>query len=226
DAQKNTLYLAVNQVILGAMPLESYKKFHTDAIPSEQEIAILKKYLLQISPTKISDSAVVNNANEKFTKWMNGNITFNNKVQPAANGIEFINGFQQWKVIAITDRFDNNSLRVIYGNDIAVNAIKSGNINPWPDGTIFAKAAWKSVVDKDENVSPGEFWQVEFMIKDQKKYASTDSWGWARWRGTDLKPYGAKASFTTECMNCHQPMKDNDFVFTLPFQLKNQQILK
>jgi hypothetical protein len=52
------------------------------------------------------------------------------------------------------------------------------------------------------------------MIKDDKKYAGTAGWGWARWKGNELKPYGKTLTFTQECVNCHQPMKDNDFVFT------------
>ena len=63
---------------------------------------------------------------------------------------------------------------------------------------------------------PAQFIQVEFMIKDAQKYRSTEGWGFARWRGDDHKPYGKNANFTTECTSCHAPMKDNDFVYTMP----------
>src|SRR6267143_2169254 len=56
------------------------------------------------------------------------------------------------------------------------------------------------------------------MIKDSKKYASTLGWGFARWRGTDLQPYGKSAGFTSECVGCHTFMGDNDFVFTQPIR--------
>ena len=42
-----------------------------------------------------------------------------------------------------------------------------------------------------------------------------------RWRGTDLKPYGKDAAFTNECVNCHTPVRQNDYVYTMP--LKGQQ---
>jgi hypothetical protein len=45
---------------------------------------------------------------------------------------------------------------------------------------------------------------------------STVSWGWGRRRGLDLKPYGDDARFVNECTGCHQPMRGNDYVFTLP----------
>ena len=37
--------------------------------------------------------------------------------------------------------------------------------------------------------------------------------------GQDQKPYGKDASFTQECVACHTPVKDNDWVFTHPVRL-------
>lgn len=73
--------------------------------------------------------------------------------------------------------------------------------------------------EADGSVSPGEFIQVEFMIKDSKKYESSKGWGWARWKGKDLKPYGDSVSFDQECISCHSPVKNNDYVFTSPLHL-------
>jgi hypothetical protein len=67
-------------------------------------------------------------------------------------------------------------------------------------------------------VRTGEFQQVEFMIKDSKKYASTAGWGWARWRRTGLRPYGTTPAFSDECIGCHTPMRSNDYVFTMPIK--------
>jgi hypothetical protein len=68
----------------------------------------------------------------------------------------------------------------------------------------------------------GKFIQVEFMVKDAKKYASTAGWGWGRWRGMDLKPYGKDAHFTDECVGCHTPVKGNDYVYTQPVERGGQ----
>jgi hypothetical protein len=107
-------------------------------------------------------------------------------------------------------------MRVITGNPVAVKAIREGHTNPWPDGTAFAKIAWKSLLKPSGEITPGQFLQVEFMLKDQKKYAATGGWGWGRWKGDELKPYGKDASFVTECTHCHQPMHFNDLVFSSP----------
>ena len=54
------------------------------------------------------------------------------------------------------------------------------------------------------------------MDKDASRYQSTDGWGWGRWRGLDLKPYGNDAAYISECTGCHQPVRGNDYVYTLP----------
>jgi Cytochrome P460 len=54
------------------------------------------------------------------------------------------------------------------------------------------------------------------MRKDAKRYSDTEGWGWGRWRGLDLKPYGKDRRFVDECTGCHRPMRGNDYVYTLP----------
>ena len=49
---------------------------------------------------------------------------------------------------------------------------------------------------------------------DAKKYADTVGWGFARFLGPTLKPYGEGKTFAQECVGCHVPVVANDFVFT------------
>ena len=49
--------------------------------------------------------------------------------EPTANGIEYPEGWQDWRVIATSHRTDNNTLRVILGND-AVDAARGGVTPP------------------------------------------------------------------------------------------------
>jgi len=136
-------------------------------------------------------------------------------VQPEFNGFPFDRNFESWKPISTTDRGDNNTFRFVLGNDVAVKAGISGNISPWPDGTRFAKVAWLQEPGPDGLLHPGKFWQVEFMEKDAKRYKDTEGWGWGRWRGLELKPYGNDEHFVNECTGCHQPVRGNDYVYTL-----------
>ena len=108
-------------------------------------------------------------------------------------------------------------MRLILGNAVVTRAIREGHTNPWPDGAVFAKVAWDQLPDSSGEIHTGAFRQVEFMIRDSKKYAATFGWGWARWvGGLALKPYGQDAAFVEECMNCHRPVQRFDHTFTLP----------
>lgn len=139
------------------------------------------------------------------------------KVPPAPNGIKFPAGYQDWAVLSMSHRLDNKTVRVIYGNDVAIKAARAGKTNPWPKGAIIGKVVWKqkSADDWQAAIVPGKFVHAEFMFKDARKYASTGGWGWARWKGLDQKPYG-NANVAQECVACHTPVKKNDWVFTKP----------
>lgn len=211
------LFYALNKSLSGEMPLPSYTFTHPKAKLTDKELQQIKTYLTSISARKLTDSKRVVNNTIEYNQLLNKRTE--KSVQPAPNGIQYIPNYQEWKAMSTTDRFDNGSLRIIYANDVAVKAIESGKINPWPDGTIFAKTAWMPQVGGDGMVRVGNFAQVEFMIKDTKKYSNTDGWGWARWLGDNLKPYGNSAHFENECITCHSPAKKYDYVFTAPLNL-------
>jgi hypothetical protein len=142
-------------------------------------------------------------------------------VAPSPNGIELPAYYQDWRLIGSSQRSDNNTLRVILGNDTAVRAARAGKTRPWPDGSILAKLVWKDATHAAWPTAtvPGEFVHAEFMFKDSAKYRDTGGWGFARWKGKNLQPYGENAGFVQECFSCHTPMKDNDYVFTHPAEL-------
>ena len=145
------------------------------------------------------------------------------KVPPAPNGIAFPADYPDWRVISISHRVDNNTMRAILGNDTAVKAARAGKTNPWPDGAVLGKVVWKQTAKEawPTAVAPKEFVHAEFMFKDAKKWADTGGWGYARWKGTELKPYGKDASFSQECVACHTPVKNQDYVFTFPALMPN-----
>lgn len=137
---------------------------------------------------------------------------------PAPNGIELPADFADWRLISVSARSDNGTLRAILGNKAAVKAAREGRVNPWPDGAAMAKVAWKraGLAAWPPASVPGDFVQAEFMFKDPRKYAGTGGWGFARWVGPGLKPYGGDADFARECFACHLPRKADDYVFTRP----------
>ena len=139
-------------------------------------------------------------------------------------GVTIPAGYRDWKIIAVDHLLlagKSDQLRAQLGNDIAIKAYREGTI-PFPDGSIIAANNWTRVPSEDNNkVLNGPFpgtqsfvigsvVNVQFMVKDSKKYATTDGWGFADFR--DGKP-GDKALHET-CFPCHVPAKDRDYVFT------------
>ncbi len=144
-----------------------------------------------------------------------------NNTKSSANGIEVPVGYKNWRVIGVAHRTDNNSLRAIVGNSIAINAARARNTKPWPKGSILGKLVWHDSQHPhwDTATVPGDLSHIEFMIKDSVKYKNTGGWGYARWKGMALTPHGEDASFANECFNCHKAVEHNDYVFTKPVEL-------
>jgi hypothetical protein len=136
----------------------------------------------------------------------------------SSHGVPYPKGWEDWATIAVSHRTDNNTLRVILGNDMAVKAARTGNTNPWPDGTVLGKVVWKDTQLENWKaaIAPGEFVHAEFMFKDSKKYKDSYGWGWARWVGLEQKPFDKGMMV---CTACHTPVKNRDWVFTEPAPL-------
>ena len=214
--QKGFLYESVNQIQLGAMPPANYKFVHPDSAVTPAQLDVLKKYLHPSETSVAASPSDITAADDQYQKWIAAGQAPAANVQPALNGLGFFPDYKNWKPVSTTDRFDNGTMRVILGNDVATRAIADNKVHPWPDGTTFAKIAWKQQADTSGQVPTGAYVQVEFMTKDATKYASTEGWGFGRWRGVDHKPYGKDANFAMECASCHRPMEANDFVYTMP----------
>lgn len=133
----------------------------------------------------------------------------------APNGIALYPEYMSWKVVAPSYREDKGHIRIITGNETALAALQAGR-KPLPDGSVLAKVAWKAEKHPKFPVAtePGAFMQVEFMVKDSRKYKDTGGWGFARFVGNELKPYGKDAGFAGECFGCHLPVAGNDYLFT------------
>jgi len=207
-AQRAELYEAVAQVQLGAMPLPRYRAAHPGSGVTAEELAVLKGYLAPFAPKPATPVETASAAP--------ANAGAVSPAGPSLNGVPYFPDYKNWGLIETTDRGDNNTVRMITGNDIAVRAAAERKISPWPDGAVFAKISAQAVDDGQGHVHAGKFIQVEFMVKDHAKYAKTEGWGFARFRGADLKPYGQDAHFDGECAGCHKPMRDNDYVYTMP----------
>ena len=133
-------------------------------------------------------------------------------------GIKIPPGYRDWRLISVAHEEGNlNDLRALLGNDVAIKAYREGKL-PFPDGTIIARLAWGYVPSEENNkvfgrsqsFVAGAATNVQFMVKDSRKYAATGGWGFAQFK--DGKPAGEALLKT--CFPCHEPIKARDFVFT------------
>jgi len=208
--QEVLLWEMVNAIEQGKMPLQRYTKLHPDRKVTNNELITLKRYVNTLSGRHKVDTAKIKSVAHQTTKAIPKNPV-------SLNGIPYTADYKNWKVISVTDKYDGGSMRVVYGNDIMIKAIKDKKI-PFPDGAMMAKLVWgKQRVDKEGNIFPGNFQNIQLMVKDSKKYRSTEGWGFARFDGLELKPYGKTVAFEKTCINCHRLLvSQNDFVFNIP----------
>ena len=109
-----------------------------------------------------------------------------------------------------------HSLGAILGNDLAIDAYRERKL-PFADGTIIAALHWRHVPSEENNkvfgrsqsFVAGPPTNVQFMVKDSKKYASTGGWGFGHFNERDDKKLSDAALLKT-CFACHQKAKDSD----------------
>ncbi len=133
-------------------------------------------------------------------------------------GIKIPPGYRDWRLVSVAHEEGNlHSFAAILGNDVAIKAYREGKL-PFPDGTIIAALHYSHVSSEENNkvfgdpqsFVPGPPSNVQFMVKDSKKYATTGGWGYAHF-DKDGKP-GTEAALKT-CAPCHA-MASRDAVFT------------
>lgn len=220
------LFESIMQIEQQAMPLSQYTFLHHGGVVTAGELAVLKNYALTLAYQAEFDSGRDRAVAQQYATWIDAGGADPGRapqtmttVKPEYNGIKYgqLADWINWQPVSTTERYDNGSLRVILGNDVLVKAIREGHTHPYPDGAIFAKAAYAQDPDPAGHIRAGSFIQVEFMIRDSKKYAGTFGWGWGRWvKGLEMKPFGRDASLVTSCMNCHRPLASTDYTFTFP----------
>jgi hypothetical protein len=139
------------------------------------------------------------------------------KADPASS-IKIPPGYRDWKLISVAHEAGVPSdIRALLGNEIAIKAYRENRL-PFPDGAIIARLAWSyvpseendKVFGRDQSFVAGAATNVQFMIKDSRKYAATGGWGFAQFTGG--KPVNEAAAGA--CFSCHEPAKAHDFVFT------------
>src|ERR1700691_1074097 len=131
---------------------------------------------------------------------------------------EIPQGYRDWKWISSAHEAGKlNSLGAVLGNDVAFKAFRDGKL-PYPDGSIIAALHYRNVPSDENNMVfgqaqsfvPGAPTNIQFMIKDSKKYAATGGWGIGHF--ADGKP--SALALMKSCSPSHEKAKATALVIT------------
>ena len=154
-------------------------------------------------------------AQDKYTVNVPGGLAFS----------EF-RGYESWQAISMSR--NERVVAITLGNPVMIDAYRAGfpgNGKLVPDGAKMAKVHWipkKNEFFPDATV-PGTLVNVDFMVKDSRRFADSGGWGYAVFdydaasdtfkpgtsAGTAPQGNDAKCGFA-----CHTRVKTRDYVFT------------
>jgi hypothetical protein len=145
---------------------------------------------------------------------------------PGGLAMSEFKGYEEWQAISMSR--NEQVVAVTLGNLVMIDAYKAGipaNGQPVPDGARMAKIHWIPKPNEyfKEATVPGNLLNVDFMVKDSKRFADSGGWGWAVFdydaatdsfkpgtkEGTPPQGNDAKCGYA-----CHTRVKARDYVFT------------
>jgi hypothetical protein len=144
------------------------------------------------------------------------------------NGLAFseFKGYEGWQTISIS--YNDKLMAATLGNPVMIKAYQAGipgNGKPFPDGAKMAKIHWvpKKLETFPNTMVAGTQNDVDFMLKDSKRFADSGGWGYAAFKydaasdtfrpfnETDQPPQANDA----KCgLACHTIARARDYVFT------------
>ena len=154
-------------------------------------------------------------AQDKYTLKVPGGLAFS----------EF-KGYEAWQVVSISR--DGPLMAAILGNPVMIEAYQAGipgNGKPFPDGAKLAKIHWNPTTMSTFPAAtvPGTQHDMDFMVKDSKRFADSGGWGWAVFEydaASDTFKPGTEADSPPQANDakcgfaCHTIVKTRDYVFT------------
>ncbi len=154
-------------------------------------------------------------AQDKYTVRVPGGLAFS----------EF-RGYEKWQTVGVSQA--GNLIEVIVANPAMIEGYDAGipgNGKPFPDGAKMAKIHWNA----KKSDAPGQalvsdtLHDVDFMVKDSRRFADSGGWGWAVFNydaATGTFAPGTTADRPPQANDakcgyaCHTVVRDKDYVFT------------
>lgn len=155
-----------------------------------------------------------------------------NPAKPVPGNLDTMSGYtfkqfgdfqKDWHMVTARYRKDTTEMRITYANDIAWKTLVEGKTD-YPDGAMFAKVGLMTEEDPafPSSAVPSGGVRYQFMVRDKKKHASTNGWGYAIF-GLDGKTFGhdpisGSEVTTLACNACHEIVPERGYVFSKPLK--------
>ena len=161
-------------------------------------------------------AGIAESAQDRYTVKVPGGLAF----------AEF-RGYEKWQFMNLSQ--NGKVVAAILGNPAMIKAVQAGvpgNGQPFPDGAAMAKIHWLPKQNVNAPGPPtvaGTLVNVDFMLKDSKRFADSGGWGYGVFeydadtdsfrpgdeKSTPPQGHDAKCGFA-----CHTIAKNRDYVFT------------
>jgi Cytochrome P460 len=137
------------------------------------------------------------------------------------NGLAFseFRGYETWQTVSVSQSGD--LIEVILANPVMIDAYLAGvpgNGKHFPDGSKMTKIHWKAKKSAEAHAPttvPDTLHDVDFMVRDSRRFLDTGGWGYAQFNyagaSDTFSPEGSGASCGYAC---HTIAKAKDYVFT------------
>jgi hypothetical protein len=126
---------------------------------------------------------------EGYRSWTHVKSTM---VGPANKNFATLGGFQH-----------------IYANEAAMTGYRTRS---FPEGSVIA-FDWLELTENNGAFAEGPRRQLDVMVKDSKRFASTGGWGFQRFV-KDSKTERASAPTAQDCFGCHDRLKRDSLVLS------------
>jgi hypothetical protein len=145
---------------------------------------------------------------------------------PGGLAMSEFRGYEGWQAISMSR--SERLVAITLGNPSMIEAYQAGipaNGKPIPDGARMAKIHWLPKPNQffPDTTVPGNLANVDFMMKDSKRFADSGGWGYAAF-DYDAASDGFKPATTADTppqkndarcgFACHTRAKARDYVFT------------
>jgi hypothetical protein len=136
---------------------------------------------------------------------------------------DYKNFENKWSLVTIRFRKDTGEMRLTYANEMAQKVLASGSID-YPDGSVIAKIGFHTSSDPQfvSSVVPQGIRRYQFMVKNKKKYSTTNGWGYGLFDPSG-KTFPESPTVTQDaCYACHTIVENRGDVFSQPFSISNR----